>query len=50
MMRACEAWLAERGVPKLNLAIRGDNTSARGFYAALGYGAEDVVVMSRTLD
>jgi ribosomal protein S18 acetylase RimI-like enzyme len=50
MIRACEAWLAERGVPKLNVAVRGDNASARGFYTALGYGTEDVVVMSRRLD
>jgi ribosomal protein S18 acetylase RimI-like enzyme len=49
MMRACEAWLQARGVPKLNLMIRADNADARGFYAALGYGDDDVIVMSRRI-
>jgi ribosomal protein S18 acetylase RimI-like enzyme len=50
MMDACEAWLAERGVPKLNLMLRGENTAALGFYAALGYSNDDVIVFSRRLD
>jgi ribosomal protein S18 acetylase RimI-like enzyme len=49
MMRACEAWLVRRGVPKLNVMVRGDNADARGFYAALGYGSDDVVALSRRL-
>jgi ribosomal protein S18 acetylase RimI-like enzyme len=49
MMAACERWLGERGVPKLNLMVRGDNAQARAFYAALGYAADDVVVLSRRL-
>src|SRR3984957_15004823 len=32
MMRACEEWLTERGVPKINLMVRGDNEAARAFY------------------
>jgi ribosomal protein S18 acetylase RimI-like enzyme len=50
MMDAVEAWLVERGVPKLNLMLRGENTVARGFYTALGYTNDDVVVFSRRLD
>ena len=50
MMRACEAWLAERGVVKLNLMIRTDNAAMRSFYAAIGYGVDDVICMSRRLD
>ena len=50
MMDACEAWLVERGVPKLNVMLRGENTAARGFYAALAYTTDDVVVFSRRLD
>jgi ribosomal protein S18 acetylase RimI-like enzyme len=50
LMAACEAWLAERGVPKLNLMVRGDNAAAQGFYDALGYATDDVVVRSRRLD
>jgi ribosomal protein S18 acetylase RimI-like enzyme len=50
MMEACEEWLRERRVPKLNLMIRGDNAAARGFYTALGYQPDDVIVLSRRLD
>ena len=46
MMRACEEWLAERRVPKLNLMVRADNDPARAFYEALGYRHDDVVVLS----
>lgn len=49
MMLACERWLTDRGIQKLNLMVRGDNTVARGFYAAIGYGDDDVVVLSRRL-
>ena len=49
MMRACEAWLAEREVPKLNVMVRAENETARAFYAALGYGRDDVAVLSRRL-
>ena len=49
MMQACESWLAKRGVPKLNIMVRGDNAAARGFYESLGYGLDDVVVLSRRL-
>jgi ribosomal protein S18 acetylase RimI-like enzyme len=50
LMEACEAWLADRDVPKVNLMVRGDNDEARGFYAALGYVVDDVVVLSRRLE
>jgi ribosomal protein S18 acetylase RimI-like enzyme len=47
MMAVCEQWLSEREVPKINLMVRTDNAEARGFYAALGYGHDEVVVLSR---
>jgi ribosomal protein S18 acetylase RimI-like enzyme len=50
MMGACEQWLAERDVPKINLMVRGENDDARAFYAALGYDHDNVVVLSRRLD
>lgn len=50
MMTACEVWLQRRQIPKLNLMIRGGNASVQGFYRAIGYQAEDRVVMSRRLD
>jgi len=37
MMRACEAWLVERSVPKLNVMVRDDNAAARGFYSSPGF-------------
>ena len=49
MMRAAEDWLVQRGIPKLNLMVRGDNAQARGFYQALGYQQDDVVVLARRL-
>jgi ribosomal protein S18 acetylase RimI-like enzyme len=49
MMAACERWLAERGVPKLNLMVRVGNEPVLGFYEALGYGRDEVVVMSHRL-
>jgi ribosomal protein S18 acetylase RimI-like enzyme len=49
MMDACEAWLLERNVPKLNLMVRTSNASASGFYAALGYNRDEVSVFSRSL-
>ena len=49
MMAAAEAWLKARGVPKLNLMVRRENRAVAGFYAALGYAEEDVVVLSKRL-
>jgi ribosomal protein S18 acetylase RimI-like enzyme len=49
-MDACEAWLIERGLPKLNLMLRAENTAALGFYTAIGYTKDDVIVFSRRLD
>jgi ribosomal protein S18 acetylase RimI-like enzyme len=37
MMDAVEAWLAARGVWKVQLLVREDNAPARGFYERLGY-------------
>jgi hypothetical protein len=36
-------------VPKLNVMMRDDNATALGFYAAIGYTPDDVVVLSRRL-
>jgi ribosomal protein S18 acetylase RimI-like enzyme len=49
IMRACEEWLAARHVPKLNIMVRGDNSTALGFYSSIGYAPDDVVVLSRRL-
>ena len=47
LMRAAEDWLQERGCPKIQLMLRGDNAQARGFYAALGYDLQDVVTVGK---
>ena len=49
MMAAAEAWLRERGAPKLQLMVRGDNEVALGFYEALGLARQDVVTLGRFL-
>jgi ribosomal protein S18 acetylase RimI-like enzyme len=49
VMAAAEAWLAERGVGKLNLLLRAENTKVRGFYEALGYEVEPRLCMARKL-
>ncbi len=49
MMRAAEDWLAKRGVPRLNLMVRADNSAVRAFYAALGYRTSDVAVLQKDL-
>jgi ribosomal protein S18 acetylase RimI-like enzyme len=49
VMAAAEAWLAMRGVGKLNLLLRAENAKVRGFYEALGYEVEPRLCMARRL-
>ncbi len=49
LMEQCEAWLIARGCPRVRLMVRGDNAAALGFYAAIGYDAQDVVTLGRNL-
>ncbi|PLX38853.1 MAG: GNAT family acetyltransferase [Hyphomicrobiales bacterium] len=49
IMAAAEDWLRVRGVWKLNLMIRAENTPVRNFYEALGYEVEERLVMARRL-
>lgn len=50
MMAAAEAWLRQRGVPKLNLMVRGSNAAVLSFYRAFGFDVDDVQVLSRRFD
>ena len=50
MMRAAEAWIVARGMPKLQLMVRTDNAVAIGFYEAIGYKVEAVSVLSKRFD
>ncbi len=47
IVRHAEAWLAARGVPKMQLMIRDNNSAVHGFYRSLGYTDVPRVVMER---
>lgn len=49
LVRASEEWLAERGVPKVNLMVRKGNEEVLAFYESLGYADGAVVVLGRGL-
>lgn len=50
VMQAAEDWLRERGVWKLNLIVRAENTAVIDFYSRLGYAKEERVNMAKWLD
>lgn len=47
LVTAGEQWLRERGVVKVQLMVRGENTSVLSFYEATGYERNGVQVLSR---
>ena len=49
LMHACERWLLERGVPKVNLVVRTTNRAVLAFYESLGYEDGEVVVLGKFL-
>jgi hypothetical protein len=50
MMDAAENWLRERGIEKLQLLVRADNTSVKDFYQSLGYSMQERVIYAKWLD
>jgi ribosomal protein S18 acetylase RimI-like enzyme len=50
LMSACEDWVRERGVLKIQLMVRHSNQDMIAFYNALGYVDGEVVVLGRFLD
>jgi ribosomal protein S18 acetylase RimI-like enzyme len=50
MMQAAEDWLIKRGVWKVQLLVRGDNTAAIGFYDRLGYRDTGAVCLQKILE
>ena len=49
MMQAAENWLVKRGVWKVQLLVRADNTQAKGFYEQLGYRDTQSVCLQKIL-
>src|SRR3954451_17362431 len=41
IMAAAEQWLRERGIPKLMLVVRRDNTKVQAFYETLAYAEQE---------
>jgi ribosomal protein S18 acetylase RimI-like enzyme len=50
MMVHAEDWLKAKGSPKIQLMVRDDNQAAIGFYEALSYAPQKVIVLGRRLD
>ena len=50
LMAAGEAWLRDRGAPKVQLMVRQGNAAVVEFYAALGYADQQTLVLGRFLD
>ena len=49
LMDAAEAWLRDRGAPKLQLMVRTSNEEALGFYEALGLERQEVATLGKFL-
>jgi ribosomal protein S18 acetylase RimI-like enzyme len=50
IMAAAEDWLRARGIEKLQLMVRGDNTEVHAFYRSLGFFEQERVVFAKWLD
>lgn len=50
MMDAAEKWLRERGLEKLQLLVRADNSQVKDFYQSLGYAMQERIVLAKWLD
>lgn len=50
LMRAAEAWLEERDLPKIHVMVRRSNTAVVSFYESLGYAEQDTLVLGRRFD
>lgn len=49
LMAEAERLLIELGCPKINLMVRTGNDRVIGFYEALGYGTDEVALLSKRL-
>lgn len=49
LVRSCEQWAVAHGAPKLMLMVRSTNEAVLGFYASLGYQANEVATLGKFL-
>jgi ribosomal protein S18 acetylase RimI-like enzyme len=49
-MSAAEGWLRARGIEKMQLMVRSDNTRVHAFYRSIGYFEQERVVFAKWLD
>ena len=50
IMEAAEGWLRGRGIEKMQLMVRPDNSQVQAFYASLGYLEQERIVYAKWLD
>ena len=50
IMKAVESRIQAKGCPKINLQVRNTNQAVIEFYAALGYGHDNVVGLGKRLE
>ena len=50
IMDAAEGWLRARGIAKLQLMVRKDNTKVHAFYRSVGYYNQETVTFAKWLD
>ena len=50
VMDAAEQWLRERGIEKMQLMVRPDNSEVHAFYRSLGYAEQPRIVFAKWLD
>jgi ribosomal protein S18 acetylase RimI-like enzyme len=50
IMGAAEDWLRRRGIEKMQLMVRPDNTQVQAFYQSLGYFEQQRIVYAKWLD
>jgi ribosomal protein S18 acetylase RimI-like enzyme len=50
IMDAAEEWLRVRGIEKLQLMVRPDNSQVQAFYQSLGYFEQERIIYAKWLD
>ena len=50
IMNAAEEWLRARGIAKLQLMVRKENTKVHAFYQSIGYYNQETVTFAKWLD